>query len=244
MKTIAIMQPYLFPHLAYFQLLQAADIFVFYDNVQYIRRGWINRNRILLHGKPHYITFPVRKFSRDATIAEYFFADEIAKAKKKVLMTLRHAYSKSPYFKTIFHTLKGIIDHDETNVARFVEHTIQSFSNLFGNDVRLHRSSELDVDKSLKGQDRLIAIVKALGGQTYVNPIGGIDLYCPRDFASNGIELRFLKETTNAYTQFTHEFTPFLSIIDVIMFNSIEETKKRLTQFKLIDKDSGEPPWT
>ena len=92
------------------------------------------------------------------------------------------------------------------------------------------------------GQDRLIAIVKALGGQTYVNPIGGIDLYCSQNFANNGIELRFLKETTEAYAQFTDEFTPSLSIIDVIMFNSIEETKKRLIQFKLIEKDSGESP--
>jgi hypothetical protein len=244
MKTIAIMQPYLFPHLAYFQLIKAADVFVLYDDVQYIKRGWINRNRILLQRKPHYITFPVRKCSREATIADYFFANGIEKEKKKVLMTLHHAYSKSPYFETVYPILKGIIDQEETNVALFVEHTIKSLLDLLGIDIRLLRSSELGVDKYLKRKDRLIAIVKALGGQTYVNPIGGIDLYSSQDFADNGIKIRFLKETTEQYAQFTDEFKSSLSIIDVIMFNSIGETKKRLTQFKLIEKDSGESPWT
>ena len=242
MKTIVLMQPYIFPHLPYYQLFQAADIFVFYDDAQYMKGGWINRNRILLNGKPHFITFPVQKKTLGTIIAESSFKDDIVRWKAKILRTMEQAYSKAPYFESAFPLIKNICEYDETNVARFAEHSIIEIVNYLDINVETRRSSELKTDSSQAGQDRVIAVVQALGGQTYVNTIGGMELYSPHNFATRNIELRFLKSSSETYTQFTDEFIPGLSIIDNLMFNSIEEISKQLGQFELIRKGQEESP--
>lgn len=237
MKTIAIMQPYIFPYIGYFQLLGAVDVFVSYDTAQYIKGGWINRNRILFQEAPKYITFPVRKRQLNSLINEHLFADNIIiKEKNKILSVLQQSYSKAPFFNVVYPLLEDIINIDESNVARFAEHTQKEILKYMGIDVEYKRSSELDFDKSLKGQDRVVEIVKKLCGKRYINPIGGLELYSSKEFILNGIELRFLKSEVKPYQQFSNDFVPNLSILDVLMFNSKEETLKRLKQFELIQK--------
>ena len=233
MKTICIMQPYIFPYIGYFQLFEVCDIFVSYDDVQYIRRGWINRNRILFNANSKYITLPVNKAPRDTTIDHYFFHKDIGKEKKKILSTLHQAYSKAPFSKSVYPLLEDIVKVNENNVARFAENSLKKTLDYLGISVEIRRSSHLRFDKSLKGQDRIIAIVNELGGDRYVNPIGGQDLYLPAEFAANNIDLRFLECKAEPYKQFSNEFVPNLSIIDVLMFNSIEQIRLMLKQFRL-----------
>ena len=228
------MQPYIFPYIGYFQLFEVCDIFISYDDVQYIRRGWINRNRILFNANSKYITFPVNKAPRDTTIDHYFFYENIGKEKKKILSTLRQIYSKAPFFQSVYPLLEDIVKVNENNVARFVENSLKRILDYLDTNVEIRRSSHLSFDKSLKGQDRVIAIVKELGGDRYVNPIGGQDLYSPAEFAANNIDLRFLECKAEPYKQFSNEFVPNLSIIDVLMFNSIEQIRLMLKQFKLV----------
>lgn len=237
MKTIAIMQPYIFPYIGYFQLIGAVDVFVSCDDVQYIKGGWINRNRILLNGLPKYITFPVKKGPRNFLINERFLADDIiTNEKKRILASLRHSYSKAPFFSVIYLLLEDIINIDERNVSRFAEHTQTEILKYLDINVEYKRSSELDFDKFLKLQDRVIEIVKKLDGKCYINPIGGLELYSSEEFAKNGIELRFLKSEVKPYQQFSDDFVPNLSIIDVLMFNSKEDVRLMLKQFSLITK--------
>ncbi|MDL1963292.1 MAG: WbqC family protein [Deltaproteobacteria bacterium] len=234
MKTIAIMQPYIFPHIGYFQLFKVCDVFVSYDDVQYMKGGWINRNRILIYGSPKYITFPVNKAPLNTAIDHYFFHDNIGKEKGNILFTLRQAYSKAPFFQSVYPLLEDIVKVNENNVARFAENSLKRILDYLSISVEIRRSSHLGFDKFLKGQDRVIAIVKEIGGDCYVNPIGGQDLYSTAEFAANNIDLRFLNCKAEPYKQFSNEFVPSLSIIDVLMFNSIEQIRLMLEQFELI----------
>ena len=234
MKTIAIMQPYIFPYIGYFQLFEVCDIFISYDDVQYMKGGWINRNRILYHGSPKYITFPVNRSQLSTAIDHCFFHNNIEKEKKKILSTLRQAYSKAPFFQSVYTLLEDIVKVNENNVARFAENSLKRILDYMSISVEIRRSSHLSFDKSLKGQDRVIAIVKELGGDRYVNPIGGQGLYSSAEFNANNIDLRFLECKAEPYKQFSNEFVPNLSIIDVLIFNSIEQIRLMLKQFKLV----------
>ena len=234
MKTIVIMQPYIFPYIGYFQLFKVCDIFVSYDDVQFMKGGWINRNRILYNDGPKYITFPVSKAPLNTAIDHYFFHKNIGKEKKKILSTLRQIYSKAPFFQSVYPRLEDIVKVNENNVARFAENSLKRIHDYLGINVEIRRSSHLSFNKSLKGQKRVIAIVKELGGDRYVNLIGGQDLYLPTEFSANNINLRFLECEAKPYKQFPNEFVPNLSIIDVLMFNSIEQIQLMLKQFKLV----------
>ena len=234
MKTICIMQPYIFPYIGYFQLFEVCDIFVSHDDVQYIKGGWINRNRILCHGSPKYITFPVNKAPHDTTIDHCVFHENTGNGKKKILSTLQQVYSKAPFFQSVYSCLEDIVKINENNIAVFTENSLKKILDYLGISVEIRRSSHLSFDKSLKGQDRVIAIVKKLGGDRYVNPIGGQDLYSTAEFAANNIDLRFLSCKANQYKQFSNEFIPNLSIIDVMMFNSKEEINRMLNNYVLV----------
>ena len=234
MKTIAIMQPYIFPYLPYFQLFKVANIFVFLDDVQYISRGLVNRNRILYRGAPQYITFPLKKASQTCKINERIFADNIEYAKSKIHRQLYYAYSKAPYFRSVYPLLESIIFADESNLAKFAEYSHKVILDFLDISVETIRSSDLNFETSLKGEEHIFAIVKACGGTRYVNPIGGYALYTNGIFEKESIELRFLKSTAEPYKQFSNEFVPNLSIIDVLMFNSKTEIRRRLTQFELL----------
>jgi len=227
--------PYIFPYIGYYQLMRAVDVFVTYDDVQYMKGGWINRNRLLVQGKPKYITFSVSKGLLNSLINEHVLAAHVLqREKRKILSLLQQNYSKAPFFNEAYPIIENIINVDEKNVARFAEYTQVEILKYLDINIDYRRSSELDFDKSLKGQDRVIKIVKILNGKRYINPIGGLDLYSPEKFNKNGIELRFLKSAVKPYTQFTNDFIPNLSIIDVLMFNSIEKINEMLNNYELI----------
>lgn len=228
MKT-AIMQPYFFPYLGYWQVINAVDKYVVYDDVAYIKGGWINRNNILLNGNAHLITLPLEGASSFKNINEI---NIVQKATGKILKTINAAYHKAPYFDAIMPIIEKLIT-EYHNIAEFNYKTILEIKRYLNWNTEILLSSEIEKDNSLKAQDKVIHINKILGSDYYINAIGGQELYNRDDFKKEGIELKFLKMGDVKYTQFKNDFVPYLSIIDVLMFNSKAEIKELLEKYTL-----------
>lgn len=222
------MQPYLFPYIGYFQLINAVDSFVVYDNIKYTKKGWINRNRILVNGLDEYITFPIKSDSDFLNIDERFLADTWPKDRKHMLNKIPEAYRQAPYFSAVYPLIEKCICHEEPNLFLFIFNSLKLICRHIGINTPLIISSQMPVNHALKGEQRVIEICKSLNADTYINPIGGLELYNKDTFRESGIELKFLKTGDVIYNQFNTAFIPFLSIIDVLMFNSDEEIRKFL----------------
>jgi len=234
---LAIMQPYLFPYLGYFQLINSVDLFVVYDDVQYIERGWINRNNILLEGKSFAFSMPVKKGKRSQYISERFIGNDFQAFEKKFKETIRHAYKNAPHYINVFNIVTEILNLDNLDnikVSNFISRSLRIICDYLSIETKFIMSSEIEKDETLKGQDRVIEINRLLGSTHYINPIGGMELYCKEVFRKAGIELSLLKMRPVIYKQYDNEFVPNLSIIDVMMFNSREKIKELLGEYDLL----------
>jgi hypothetical protein len=230
------MQPYFFPYIGYFQLMNIVDEFVVYDNIQYTKKGWINRNRILLNGKDQFITIPLKKGSDFLNVNERLLSENWDSDKKYMINLIKSSYSKAPFFKDIFPVIEDCIMYKNENLFDFVFYSITSLKNYLNISTELILSSNLPIDHSLKSVDKVISICKLKNASIYVNLIGGTQLYKSEDFIEVGVNLRFLKSNLINYKQFDNEFMPFLSIIDVMMFNGIACTRNAINKsFTLIN---------
>lgn len=229
---LGIMQPYFMPYIGYFQLLNAVDKYVIYDNAKYTKKGWINRNRILQNNKDTLISISVEKDSDYLDIKDRSVADSFDK--KKLTNQIRESYRKAPYFEQVMPIVEDIINYEEKNLFLYIYNSIKEICKYLNIHTEIIISSTIDVYQTLTGQDRVIAICKTLGAEDYYNAIGGQELYQPKDFEKEGINLRFLSSNLVAYKQFNDDFIPWLSIIDVIMFNSLAEIRDMLNEYKLI----------
>jgi hypothetical protein len=232
------MQPYLFPYLGYFQLISAVDAFVLSDDLQYIQKGWINRNRILVNGRPFLLQFPLRKASYLDLINQRELADTFPRLRKRMLKVIHCAYARAPAFREFFPVLERLLNFEERNLARYAEHSIGGICNYLGIGTPLLRSSDLAIDPALKAQDRVIETVRRLHGDVYINPIGGTGLYDFDTFERNRITLKFHRMGEVRYSQFGQEFLPSLSIIDVLMFNKPDAAREMLRCYSLNGRDA------
>ena len=233
--TLAIMQPYIFPYLGYFQLVQAVDKFVFYDDVNFIKQGWINRNNILLNGSPHLFTIPLEKQSPNNLINEVFINASLYKRwKEKFYKTLEQAYVKAPYYKPVLKLVKGTLETPASGIGDLAKNTVISICGYLGMETEFLWSSSVYQNNDLKSAARVLDICEKEKASRYINAIGGQDLYDKMEFKANGIELSFLKSELVSYPQFKKEFVPYLSIIDVLMFNNSEMVSGHLESYKLI----------
>jgi hypothetical protein len=180
---LAIMQPYLFPYIGYFQLIRAVDRFVVHDDVQWIKGGWINRNRILVHGAPQYVALPVKKDSSLALINQRVLAPNAEGEKDGILRKVEAAYRKAPYFDRAFPLVADCLASGEGNVSAFLVGALRKCCRYLGIDTPFAISSELDKNDRVKGQVRVIEIARTVGASHYVNPIGGVELYNKAEFA-------------------------------------------------------------
>lgn len=231
---LAIMQPYFMPYIGYFQLINAVDTFVIYDNIQYSKRGWINRNRILVNGKDEFITLPLKKDSDYLNVVDRQLSDNAALELKKIVRKVENSYRKAPYFETGFPLIQEIVENKERNLFKFLVQSLQVVLKELNIKTKLIISSEIDIDHNLKGQEKVLALCQALKATAYINPIGGVELYKKEQFNTKGIDLFFLKTNQLTYAQFDYQFISFLSIIDVMMFNSREEIHNYLNLYTLI----------
>jgi len=228
------MQPYFFPYVGYWQLINAVDKFVIYDDVNYIKRGWINRNNILVNGNSKLINVLLKKVSQNKLINEIDVSHDI-NYYNDLLKTTKESYSKAPFFDDVFPIVERVITQHETNLARYLEFSIKEVCKYLRINTEIIISSEINNNNELKGQERIIDICKILATNQYINAIGGQSLYSYQDFDLYGIELKFLKTNDIRYTQFTkNKFVPNLSILDVMMFNSPEQISSMLNDFELI----------
>lgn len=233
---VAIMQPYFLPYIGYWQLIHAVDKFVILDDVNYINRGWINRNRILVNGSPTWLTIPLSAASQNKLILELSVLPNDG-WKEKMRAKAEHAYGKAVNFHFTKAFLNQILDEAEGNLSDFLTKSIIKICALFGLTTEIIPSSGIFEKGELHGQDRIIDICKKMGACEYLNPIGGLDLYSPKDFANSGIDLKFLRPILNPYEQHTDSFVPGLSIIDVIMQNGICNTISMLSDYETLKKE-------
>lgn len=231
--TLAIMQPYLFPYIGYWQLINAVDTFVIYDNIQFSKKGWFHRNNILLNGKKTLFSIPLKKDSDSLDVVERYISDDADKEINKIIRQIEIAYKKAPYFKDVFPMIKEIFQNNERNLFQYIYNSVLQICDYLEIDTKIIISSTIDINHGLKSQDKVIALNKVLNATRYINPIGGTELYEYEKFQNENIELAFLNSNVPEYNQFGKEFIPYLSIIDVLMFNNIEEIKKMLKDYKL-----------
>lgn len=232
---IALMQPYFFPYLGYLQLILAVDHFVVYDDVQYMKGGWVNRNRILMQGEPAWISLPVTPDAISSYINQRSLsARDTEKFKAKILGQLHAAYRKAPFYAETRELVESILLYHDMNLAKFLFKSLERLCEHLEIKTPLLLSSGLEKsDAGLLGVDRVIAICKALRATTYVNSSGGRALYTADMFSPHQIELQFLEMVPIKYTQGENDFVSHLSIIDVLMFNGREATRELLQQYTL-----------
>lgn len=231
---IGIMQPYFFPYLGYWQLMNAVDKYVIYDDVNYIKRGWINKNNILINGEAKNINLILSKVSQFKHINDITIIDDDI-YKKKLYTKIKMAYSKAPYYTLIMPILEKIIFQEENNLAKYLMNSFKLINEYLNINTELILSSKIEKNDLLKGEEKIIDICKILGGTEYYNAIGGIELYNKNKFSNENIKLSFLKMDNNIiYKQFNNNFVSNLSIIDVMMFNSKIECKDLLLKFTLV----------
>lgn len=233
MKT-AIMQPYFLPYLGYFQLIAAVDRFVVYDTIQYTKKGWINRNRMLRNGEAATFTIPLQKGSdfldvRDRQVAGEFRPDQLS-------AQIAGAYRKAPEFDRVMPLVEAILAPGVANLFDFVHRSIGLCCDFIGLTTPILVASKVEAGRSDRsGVDRVIDLCQRTGATTYVNPPGGRELYSADQFRPHGIALKFLQPRLRPYAQFGGDFVPALSILDVLMFNPADRIRGEMMEADLAD---------
>ena len=236
--TIGIMQPYLFPYIGYFQLMNAVDRWIIFDEVQFIDKGWINRNRILHPdvGKEwQYITVPLANRGQFDKICDISIKSDVDWS-SQILGKLTHYKKKAPFYKETMTFVRDCFDTDETNISRFVTEVLKKTADYMCIDTKIDVQSDLQL--SIGGIEHpgqwALKISEAYGASKYINPLGGLEIFRPDEFAASGIELSFLRADLKPYPQKRNEFVPELSIIDVMMWNSVANIRKMLEDYHLL----------
>ncbi len=230
--VVAIMQPYFFPYIGYFQLMAAADAFVFYDDAQYMKGGWINRNRILRDNAAAWWTFPIVHDDYRLPIRQRSYVrgpDPL----RSLLGKIEGAYSHAPYYRSIFPLITELLYSKNDNVADYNVGILKALSRQLGIKCSFLSSSDIGNNSGLQGQARVVDICRQLGAGKFINPIGGLELYEKAAFADAKTSLGFLQARTTDYPQFVTPHLPFLSIIDVMMFNSENRIADMLAEYDL-----------
>lgn len=217
---LGIMQPYFMPYIGYFQLIAAVDAFIVYDNIKYTKKGWINRNRMLVNGADAIFSLPLKKDSDMLNIVQRELSSEFNR--EKLLSQLKGAYKKAPFFNEVFPLLENIIKFKDVNLFTYIHHSLIEICRHLKIETQIIISSNLSINHELKAQERVIALCDAMHADTYINTIGGTELYDRNQFLSHGVKLQFIRAKSFEYSQFTSPFVPWLSIVDILMFNPIE----------------------
>lgn len=232
---IGIMQPYFLPYLGYWQLMNAVDRYVVYDDVNYIKGGRINRNAILMQKQAHNINLILSGASPNKLINQ-IQVNANPTTQAKLLRTIEMAYSKAPFFAYVMPLLQDIMTQKEENLAQYLFCSFQIIGAYLGIQTELILSSRLEKNCSQRGYQKVISICQLLGGTEYYNSINGVPLYAPHvaEFREAGLELLFPKMRKITYPQYGNPFVENLSIIDVMMFNSRQECQNLLKEYDLM----------
>lgn len=230
---LAIMQPYFLPYIGYFQLMNAVDRFVVYDNIQFTKKGWIQRNRILENGGDAMFSVPLAQDSDFLDVAERKLGANFDGESKKILRRIAASYHSAPYYKEVMPLIEECFQRRSDNLFDFIYASLTLLAQFLDIDTEILIASSLNIDHTLRSQHKVLAICKSLDADRYINAIGGQNLYTAEAFRDRGIALSFLRTKPIVYEQFDNEFVPSLSIIDVMMFNSRSKIVSMLNLFTL-----------
>lgn len=229
------MQPYLFPYIGYFQLLHSVDRFVVYDDVAFIKQGWIARNRILINGGASFFTVPVRHASSFSSIRDTGIDDSPQSRRwvEKLLKRFDNAYRRAPEFARVFPLVESVFRRPAEHVSELAVASLRVVAEFLDIQTTWIETSAGYGNAHLHGQERVVSICRTEGASEYVNPMGGVEIYAAEAFASEGVRLRFLRSREMTYRQFGAPFVPWLSIIDVLMFNPRDVVRRQLDEYDL-----------
>ncbi len=251
---LGIMQPYFFPYIGYFQLINAVDKFIMYDDLDFIKEAWVNRNKILIKNVgPSWITMPLVKKSSNAKINDIVI-DNTKRWQNNIKKTLELNYGRAPMFEMAFALVSDILNNETQSLSDFNYHSIHKISTYIGIKTPMVRNDEiyLSIERKLEENSiktnyknlddtviekkvlRVFEICKYNKADVFINAIGGRELYSKSLFAANGLDVRFVKTDTIAYKQFGPIFYPSLSIIDVMMFNNTDTINQMLSRYEFI----------
>jgi hypothetical protein len=229
---LAIMQPYVFPYIGYYQLANAVDKFVFLDDVNFINKGWINRNNILINGKANLFTIPLKDASQNRLISEIKITEP--NGLHKILRTIEMAYKKAPQFFSAFELIQSVFTTAGDSISNIAKESVKQVFHFLDLEKKFVASSDKYNNSQLKGQERIIDISLLEKATDYFNMIGGMELYDSGRFAEKKINLHFIRAKEIVYKQWNEHFIPFLSMIDVLMFNQKQEIRKMLQSYELL----------
>jgi len=230
---LGIMQPYLFPYIGYFQLISVVDKFIILDDVNYIKKGWINRNNILLNGKSHLFTLPLKDLSQNKLIKDLYIENN--NWQSKFIKTLQFSYKKAPFYSEVIAVINDIIKYNTSGLlTEYINNCLVKINKYIGINTTIVPTSTQYKNGNLKGQDRIIDICLKEKTTNYINPIGGIGIYDRESFNKYNIKLNFIKSNDIIYKQFDNDFIPSLSIIDIMMFNSTDQIIQMLGMYQLL----------
>ena len=213
MTSVAVMQPYFFPYIGYYQLANCVDDFVFFDDVNFIKRGFINRNSLLKRGDVVRFTLPVHKASQNRLIKDHYFTDDSS----GILSVFNEAYSGAPYFSDVFPIVQNVIEDPDRSVVNITTRSVKKVFEYLELPKSFSLSSNIAKSSEVRGQEKILEVCTAKGASVYVNAIGGKELYDPESFSTKGISLRFIRMLNKSYTQQAETFVPNLSIVDALM---------------------------
>ncbi|MEZ2686029.1 WbqC family protein [Proteus vulgaris] len=228
---LAVMQPYLFPYIGYYQLAYCSDLFIFYDDVNYIKKGYVNRNNIATKNGVFLFSLPIKQASQNKLINELYFTEET----KKILLTIEMSYSKSKYFHDIYPLIESIFNNKKRNVSNITSLSIIKVFEYLSLDFNYNFSSSIDYDRKNSAQEKIYDLCKINNSKQYINAVGGIDLYDKEEFQKRNIKLGFIKPSITNYPQINSStFIGNLSMIDILMNCSKDEIINQLNNFKII----------
>lgn len=231
----AVMQPYFMPYIGYFQLMYVVDQFVVYDNIEFTKKGWMNRNRILVNGEPQYFTVNLEKGSDYVMVKERKVSPVFVKERRKFFAKIEVSYRKAPFYEETLPLIRECFECSEVNLFDFIFNSIVKVKEHLGIQTELIVSSKLPIDHSLKNKYKLWALSEHLDIQDYINPAGGMELYEKEEFAEHGVNLFFHKANLSEYPQVgTDDFCPALSILDVLMNLGRKGTREHLADYALV----------
>lgn len=227
---VAIMQPYIFPYIGYYQLVNSVDGFVFYDDVNFIKRGYVNRNNILTNGQAHRFTIPVPGGSQNKKINEHSFDFDVS----KILRTIEQSYKKARFYDVVYPIIESVLTDKNRKVENICSNSIKKVFDFLEIEKKFFYSSDITASRRGNAADKLINICRSLDAKVYINSVGGLDLYDKSYFQKQGVELKFIRTLDHAYNQSLPNFVPNLSMIDVMMWNDKDKIKSLLQCYELI----------
>ena len=235
------MQPYIVPYIGYFQLIQSVDTFVFYDDVNFITKGFIHRNAILAHGQKMLFSVPLAGASQNLAINNINLHEhQYAGWWRKFEKTITQSYCATPYYDQVMPLVQAIFRSPPRLIAALAERSVRLIAEFLNLEVTFKKSSQINYNTEAKTENKILDLCDILQARTYINPVGGVALYNNSSFVEKNIKLQFLKSKSDAYPQKSTSFEPSLSMIDVLMNNSKDETLKLLRQYKLIEHVNDE----